>query len=195
MVWMFCGSFCSEVGAQNQSCTAIHAMAQMVRADSVDDLNTWKDAAGDDRRARGIYVFRRFELEPMNRAAAYAVLATIPQTEEEDSEWFLLGGRLCTNEEVADMYALADLSARRPHDLAMVVILVPDKMVDYVSYAEIAVQNPDSDYAEQMETVCRSKNAEFLNAVNQLPPARKKWFVTKIFDPHRCHALAHPEAQ
>jgi hypothetical protein len=169
-------------------------MAQMVRANSIDDLNAWKTAAGDTQRAHGVYALRRFELEPSDHAAAYAVLTFIPRTEEEDLEWLYLATPLCTNEELADKQVLAELDARRPHDLAIAVSLAPDKMFDYISYAEIAVQNLQSDYAEQMEGVCHSKHAEFVDAVNQLPPARKKWFLAKIFNPDGCHALAHPEA-
>lgn len=194
MVWMFCDPFCSEVSAQDHSCTAIHAMAQIVRANSIAELDAWKAAAGDSRRAHGIYALRRFEIEPSDHAAAYAVLNFIPRTEDEDLEWLYLATPLCTNEELADKQVLAELDMRRPHDLATAVSLVPDKMFDYISYAEIAVQNLQSDFAEQMEGVCRSKNTEFVDAVNQLPDTRKKWFVAKIFNPDGCHALAHPEA-
>jgi len=195
MVWMFCEPFYSEASAQDHSCAAIHAMAQMVRAKSIKDLDAWKNAAGDSHRAHGVYALRRFELEPSDRAAAHALLTFIPRTEGEDLEWLNLATPLCTNEEDADEEVLAELDARRPHDLAMAVVVVPDKMFDYISYAEIAVMNLHSDYAEQMEVVCRSKNAEFLAAVNQLSPARKKWFTAKIFNPDGCRALAHPEAE
>jgi hypothetical protein len=195
MTGMLVEPFCSNVSAQDQSCTPIHAMAQMARAKSVGDLDGWKNTAGDSRRARGVYALRRFELEPSDRAAASAVLTFIPRTEDEDLEWLYLATPLCANEESTDEQALAELAARRPHDLAMAVSLAPDKMFDYVSYAEIAVQNSHSDYAEQMEGVCRAKHAEFVDAVNQLPAIRKKWFVTKIFDPDGCRALAHPEAE
>jgi hypothetical protein len=193
--WMFCHQFCVVVPTQAQGCTEIHAMAQMVRANSADDLNAWKTSAGDSHRAHGIFALRYFELQPSDHAAANAVLSFIPHTEEEDSEWLLLATPLCTNEEIADKGVLAELDARRPHDLAMAVSLVPDKMFDYISYAEIAAQNLHSDYAEQMEAACRSKQAEFVDAVNRLPAARKKWFVAKIFNPNGCHALVHPEAE
>lgn len=195
VVWMFCEPFCSEVSAQDHNCTAIHAMAQMVRANSIAELDTLKTVAGDSHRAHGVYALRRFELEPSDHAAANTVLTFIPRTEAEDSEWLLLATPLCTNEEIADKQVLAELDSRRPHDLAMAVSLVPDKMFDYISYAEIAVQNIQSDYAEQMEGVCRSKHTEFIDAVSQLPATRKKWFIAKIFNPDGCHALAHPEAE
>jgi hypothetical protein len=182
MAGMLVEPFCSNVSAQDQSCTPIHAMAQMVRAKSVGDLDA-------------VYALRRFELEPSDCAAASAALTFIPRTENEDLKWSSLATPLCTSEESADKQVLAELDARRPHDLAIAASLVPDKMFDYVSYAEIAVQNSHSDYAEQMERVCRSKHAEFVDAVNQLPAARKKWLTTKIFDPAGCHALAHPEAE
>ncbi len=101
---------------------------------------------------------------------------------------------MCHSETMPDMQTLGKLLMRMPHDLATAVMVVPSKMLDYISYAELSVMYPDSDYAEQMGAVCRSKNAEFLDAFNRLPPARKKWFVAKIFNPDGCHALAHPEA-
>jgi hypothetical protein len=195
VVWMLCAPFCNIVFAQSHSCTAAHAMGQMARAKSMDGLNAWKIAAGDSHLARGVYFLRLFELKPSNLAAARAVLTFIPRTEDEDLEWSLLAvGPLCANEELADSYAVADLNARRPHDLALAVILVPEKMFDYVFYAEIASLDMHSDFAEQMEMVCRTKNKEFLEAINRLPPASKDWFLMKIFNPDGCHALSHPEA-
>jgi len=196
-VWMLCAPFCNIVFAQSHSCTAAHAMGQMARATSVDGLNAWKKAAGDSHLARGVYFLRFFELKPSNLTAARAVLTFTPRTEAEEEGWFNLGADKplgCPNKVIADDLALVDLDARRPHDMALAVILVPEKMFDYVSYAEIAVSNMHSDFAEQMEMVCRVKNNEFLEAINRLPPASKDWFLMKIFNPDGCHALSHPEA-
>jgi hypothetical protein len=77
--------------------------------------------------------------------------------------------------------------------LARAVLLVPDKMQDYVTYAYISIQNPESDYAIQMQKVCRVKHLEFVSAVDKMPLDDKKWFVAKIFNPDGCHPLAFPE--
>jgi len=62
------------------------------------------------------------------------------------------------------------------------------------SYAYEANQYPDSDYAVQMQSVCRAKHAEFPKAVNKLDAKVRKWFVGKILNPDGCHGLAPPEA-
>ena len=172
-ICMFCAPFCNVVFAQARSCAETHALGEMARATSVDSLNAWKKAAGDSRLAHGVYFLRLFELQPSNLAAARAVLTVTPRTEDEEEGWFNLGADIplgCPNKVVADSDALVDLDAHRPHDMALAVILVPEKMFDYVSYAEIAVSNIHSDFADQMVMVCRAKNREFLEAVNRLPP-------------------------
>jgi hypothetical protein len=66
-------------------------------------------------------------------------------------------------------------------------------MLAYVSYANTSSGYPDSDYAVQMQGVCRAKHREFVKAVDQLPPADKKWFLSSTFNPDGCHALYFPE--
>ncbi|MGD1106494.1 MAG: hypothetical protein ABR865_05575 [Terracidiphilus sp.] len=165
----------------------------MARAKSVDGLKAWKKTSGDGYRANVVFAFRLFELE-QTAPVASALFGVLPQDEDLDSVWHSFGTYLCKEETDSDIHTLADLEGRMPRELAMAVLLSPDKMFRYISYAELSLMYPDSDYAEQMEGVCRLKHAEFVDAVNQLPATREKWFVARIFNPDGCHALAHPES-
>jgi hypothetical protein len=90
--------------------------------------------------------------------------------------------------------SLGGLQARLPHSLAKAVALYPEKMYDFVSYAYDSIQDPHSDYAVQMQTVCRHHHERFMTAVNQMPEKDRNWFAAKIFDTARCRAIALPEA-
>jgi len=90
--------------------------------------------------------------------------------------------------------SLGGLQARLPHSLAKAVALFPEKMYDFVSYAYDSIQDPHSDYAVQMQTVCRHHHERFMTAVNQMPEKDRNWFAAKIFDTARCRAIALPEA-
>jgi hypothetical protein len=113
---------------------------------------------------------------------------------EEESIWYTLDGFLCKEEQVNDIKTLAALHARMPHDIARAVLVVPEKLRDYVSYAYDSVQDPHSDYAVQMRSACRAKHEAFVVAVDSLAPDDRQWFVKKIFDPSDCRAIAVPEA-
>jgi len=76
--------------------------------------------------------------------------------------------------------------------LANAVLLVPEKMFAYVTYAPLSV-NPESDNAVQMKRVCRARHKQFLDAVNRLSPDDKNWFGAKIFNPQGCRTIAFPE--
>jgi hypothetical protein len=165
----------------------------MARANSVEGLESWKNTSGDGYRAQVVFAFRLFELKRTDPVASH-LFSVLPQDEELDSVWHSFGTYLCKKETDSDIHTLADLEGRMPRDLAMAVLLSPDKMLSYISYAELSVMYPDSDYAEQMEAVCRSKHTEFVDAVSRLPDKKKNWFSTKILNPEGCHALVHPEA-
>ena len=169
-------------------------MARMAKATSGAQVTAWKQKAGDSYRARIVFAFRAFELHADRRAAA-AVLDLIPQNEQLDSVWHTFGQYLCDAESEEDLVLLAKLETRLPRDLARAVQLVPDKMFEYVSYAYLSTLWPDSDYAVQMQKVCRAKHREFVAAANKLPPEDKKWFVWKVFDPEGCRAIKLPEAE
>jgi hypothetical protein len=65
----------------------------------------------------------------------------------------------------------------------------------YVAYASISVHDPHSDYAVQMQAVCRAKHSEFVKAVERLQKDQRDWFVKHVFNPEGCHALALREAE
>jgi hypothetical protein len=73
--------------------------------------------------------------------------------------------------------------------------LVPDKIPEYVAYSLTSVQDPHSDYAIQMQKVCRAKHAEFIQAVAKLPREKKDQFMKYIFDPDACNALTLPQSR
>ncbi len=106
-----------------------------------------------------------------------------------------MGDSQCSAESLADMKSLGGLGERLPRDLARAVLLVPDKLPSYVSYAPISVQDPHSDYAVQMQAVCRAEHPEFVRAVEGLPTDKRDWFVKHVLNPDGCHALALPEAE
>ena len=106
-----------------------------------------------------------------------------------------LGESLCDDEAVAEMFSLSRIRDHLAHDFAKAVLLVPDMLPKYVAYASTSVQDPHSDYAVQMQKVCRGKHAEFVKAVERLPTDQRDWFVNHVLNPEGCHALALPEAE
>lgn len=131
----------------------------------------------------------------MDKSAAVLLLNLIPVDDAQHTTWMTLGDALCSAESVADMKSLGGLGERLPHDLAKAVLLVPDKLPGYIAYASTSVQDPHSDYAVQMQTVCRAKHPEFAKAVEGLPADKRDWFVKHVLNPDGCHALALPEAE
>jgi hypothetical protein len=204
-----CFSFSTVLPAQESSgpypteqpkCAEIHAMVGMAKARSTATLTAWDRKAGDSYRAKVAFAFRFFELHPRDRRAASAVLDLIPQNEEQGWIWYSFSGYLeCTaesgeaGETEKEMLILAKFSWRFTHDEARAVLLVPSKMLAYVSYANTSDGNPSSDYAVQMRKVCLAKHQEFVKAVDQLSADDKKWFLSSTFNPDGCHVLHFPE--
>jgi hypothetical protein len=188
-------SSCAVLSAQESNCAEIDAMVGMARAKSTPVLLTWNQKAGDSYRAKVVFAFRFFELHPTVPRAASAILDLIPQNEKQDYVWHSFGsGNLCPNESFKEeMVPLDAIQSRFPLDLSKAILLVPDKMLAYVSYANMSGGSPSSDYAVQMQRVCRAKHREFVKAVDQLPPDAKKWFLSSTFNPDGCHALHFPE--
>jgi hypothetical protein len=154
-----------------------------------------KEKAGDSYRAQVVLAARSLELRPTDKRAAVLLLNLIPQDDAQHTTWITLGDVLCSAESVSDMKSLGRLGERLPRDLARAVLLVPDKLPGYVAYAPTSVQDPHSDYAVQMQSVCRAKHPEFVKAVEGLPTDKRDWFVKHVLNPDRCHALALPEAE
>lgn len=197
--WLFgmavCIAFCGILFAQRPDCGEIAAMARMARTKSSTVLVAEKQKAGDSYRARVAFAARAFELHPTEQRAAILLLSLIPQNEAQHNTWMTLGDSLCSNEAIADMKSLAQIGENLPHDLAKAVLLAPDKLPSYVAYASTSVQDPHSDYAIQMQTVCRVRHLEFLKAVEELPTDKRNWLVKHVLNPDGCRVLALPEAE
>lgn len=195
LVVVLCAAPSGVLSAQKPNCGEIVAMAKMARARSSAAVAVEKQKAGDSYRAQVAFAARSFELRPEDKKAAVLLLSLIPHDDGQHTTWMTMGDSLCSAESVADMKSLGRLGERLPHDLARAVLLVPDKLLSYISYAPISVQDPHSDYAVQMQTVCRAKHPEFVKAVDGLPTDKREWFVKHVLNPDGCHALALPEAE
>lgn len=180
--------------AEQISCAQVHAMAQMTRVKSTAELQALKGPAGSTYLAHLVFAFRDFQIHP-SRITASAVLGFLPQDDSHREDWYALSGWICDKEETADVTALARLQDRMSHEFAKAIIILPDQMYQYISYPIILGLDPHDDYAEQMESVCRTKSREFKDAVNKLPEKDKGWFLRTVLNPESCHALAHPEAE
>jgi len=185
---------CGALLALESGCVELHAMVGMANAKSTKALLTLRQRAGDGYRIKVVFAFRLFELHPTDVSAASAVLDLIPQNDEQDIVLHSLSyGLECNTRSEEDGHALAVLGAGLPRDLARAIMLVPDKMSAYVSYAYASAPDPNSDYALQMETVCRAKHREFVKAVDELSPDARNGFLRNILNPNGCHALRLPE--
>jgi hypothetical protein len=92
------------------------------------------------------------------------------------------------------MKILAQLAERLPRDLTRAVLMVSGKIPEYVTYSITSVEDPHSDYAVQMEKVCKARHAEFFDAVTKLPREKRDRFLKYVFDLDGCNALTLPEA-
>lgn len=187
--------FCAALSAEEPSCREISAMARTARAKSSSVVVEEKQKAGDSYRAQVVLAARSFELHLMDKNVAVLFLNLIPQDGAQHTTWLTMGDSLCGAEAVDEMKSLGALGDRLPHDLARAALLVPNKLPPYVAYASTSVQDPHSDYAVQMQAVCRGKHADFVRAVEGLPADQMVWFVKHVLDPDGCHALALPEAE
>jgi len=191
---MFSWVFCVISSAQDLNCREVSAMARMTRATSSESLIAEMEKAGNSYRAHLVFVSRLFELNPSSRSNATKLLDLIPKDDAQHLVWMTFGDSFCQAESFNEMNTLDRLGSRLPHDLARAVLIVPERMVDYISYAHTSVQDPHSDYAVQMKSVCRANHMDFMKAVNKFSADDKKWFVTKIFNPAGCEPLILPEA-
>ena len=154
-----------------------------------------KQNAGSSYRAEIVFAARAFELQPGSRSAASQLLNLLPQDDEQQVILMTLGESLCDGESYADMTSLSQIRDRLSRDFAKAVVLAPGMLPKCVAYASTSVQDPHSDYAVQMQPVCRAKRVEFGKAVEALPTKEKDWFVKHVFNPEGCHALALPEGE
>jgi hypothetical protein len=189
--------FCAASPAQEPGCVETSAMGQMARATTIASLKARKVKAGDSYRAQVIYAARLLEIDPRNKLAAELLLNLIPKSSDDSHHevWLELDELdRCPSGGVpdSDLTPLFHLQYHLPRLLARAVLLVPDKMLDYVAFARDSLY-PDSDYALQMRRVCRTQHTQFVRAISQLPASDKDWFVKEIFNPKGCQALALPE--
>lgn len=180
--------------AYDKNCEEITAMAKIARARSSMATASQQEKAGQSYRALLVLRARSFELRPRDKSAAVLLLSLIPQNDDQQTTWVTLGDSLCNDESLVDMKSLSQLGEHLPRDLARAVLLAPEKLSDYVAYASTSVQDPHSDYAAQMQIVCRANHAGFVKAVGKLQADKKDWFARHILNPDGCRAIALPEA-
>lgn len=185
---------CRALPAEKPNCGEVEAMAKMARAISTAELAAYKEKAGESYRARMVYAARLLELDPERRDVAALLLNLIPKDDEQQQLLMSLGEQHCKTESYHEMKALGQLEERLPRDLTRAVLLVPDKIPEYVAYSITSVQDPHSDYALQMQKVCRARHSGFAGAVANLPGWKKDRFLKYIFDVEECNALTLPEA-
>jgi hypothetical protein len=184
VIFAIAGAVAGQVSAEQLNCAQVHAMAQIARARSISELQSLRTSAGESYRAQLVFAFRGLELKPTELTAS-AVLEFLPQNDSHREEWYSLSGLLCEQEQMRDVKSLAMLQARMSHDFATSVIIVPNKMKEYVSYPVIMGLDPHDDYAERMTAVCRRHHREFTAAVNQLPEKDRNWFLRIVFSTFR----------
>jgi len=192
---VMCVGSCGILFAQEPHCTEIAHTARMARANSSAELIAAKQKAGNSYRAQVVFAARSIELHPTRQRDAILLLNLIPTDDGQQRTWMTFGDSLCRSETISDMKSLGRLGETLPRDLATAVLLVSCKLPSYITYALISTQDPHSDYAVRMKTVCRAKYREFVKAVNGLPSDKRDWFIKHIFSPEGCHALALPEAE
>jgi hypothetical protein len=166
----------------------------MARARSIAALGSEETKAGESYRARVIFAARRFELHP-SKSSASALLGIIPKGAAQENVWQTFGDSLCRAEPISDMAALDRFGARLSRDLARAVLVDSTAMRPYIAYGITAVLNPHSDYAVQMQTVCRAKHDQFARAVEALSTNGRSELEQGVIDPISCRARNIPEAE
>ena len=183
----------SKLSAQKPDCSEIIAVAKMARAISTKELAAHKANAGESYRAQVVYAAKLIELDPQRHDAAVLLLNLIPKDDEQQHLLMTLGEHHCETESYHEMKMLGQLEERLPRDLTRAVLMIPAKIPEYVAYSIISVQDPHSDYAIQMQKVCKAKHAEFFDAVAKLPREKRDRFLKYVFDLDGCNALTLPE--
>jgi hypothetical protein len=183
--------------SQESGCLDTSVMGRMARATSSAELKARKQKAGDSYRAQVIFAARMLEIDPGNKSAAESLLDLIPESSDDTHEavWLELDELPdCRSGGVSmsDLKALDLLQYHLPRLLARAVLLVPNKMPEYVAFAFLGM-SPHNDFAVQTRKVCKAKHREFVKAVEQLSPRDKKWFVEAVFNPDGCRTIAFPE--
>jgi hypothetical protein len=182
------------LSAQKPNCGEIDAIAKMARAISTAELAAYKLKAGESYRAQLVYAAKLLELAPQRQDAAVLLLNLIPKDDEQQHTLMTLGEHHCETESYHEMKMLDQLEERLPRDLTRAVMMAPAKIPEYVAYSVTSVQDPHSDYAVQMQKVCKARHTEFFDAVTKLPREKRDRFLKYVFDLDGCNALTLPEA-
>jgi len=186
---------------ENVPCNQLHAIARMSQAKSLSALVKAKSVAGNSYRAEIVFMARSFELQPRDKNAALSLLNLLPQNNVRPQDnvqqgtLMTLAESLCDDESDAEMTSLARIRDGLSRDFAKAVLLAPEMLPRYIAYASISVGDPHSNYAVQMQAVCRARHSEFIKAVEGLQTVQRDWFVKHVFNPEGCHALALPEGE
>jgi hypothetical protein len=118
----------------------------------------------------------------------------VPGDDAQQKIVLTLGDSLCDSESAADMKALAQVNERFARELATAVLIVPSLLPRYLAYSTIAVQDPHSDYAVEMERVCRAFGPMFTRALGELPEDKIRVFTTQVMKADACQPIAIPES-
>lgn len=184
-----------SLGAAAEDCKTVTALARMVRAKTAQELSAARDQAGEGYGARLVSAYRWFQLQPEVKGHAESLLGLIPKTDAEQQVLLTLADALCDQESPADMIALSGMREGLSRELTLAVSRAPGFLLTYIRYSFIAVQDPHSDYAVQMVTVCQKLRPAFLHAVAQLGDEDRRIFTNRILNVQNCAAIARPEAQ
>ena len=175
-------------------CNQVHAAAQIARTESLKSLAEVKKDAPSGIVIEVVAAFRAFELQPKSRTLAASLLGQIPKDETQQEVLSTLDASICDDESDTEISALARVKYGLPRLLAHAVEIAPEYMNAYLNYSLIAL-SPHSDYAVQMQRVCRNRPQQLRNAIAALSKADRNWFTSVVFDPKRCRAIAVPEAE
>ena len=184
--------------AREPGCKEISLVAAIARAKTPSELKMRKQHTGDSYRAPLIFAVRMFEIDPQSRISAESLLKLLPKDDSspEEAVWLdLVHMETCPSGRFtdSDLMPLFKLQPRLPRDVARAVLLVPDRMFDYISYASISVEDPHSDYAIQMKKPCEKMHGQFTAAFRRLSEKDQSWYRTKVFNPDGCRVMAFPE--
>ena len=181
--------------AQSQNCSQVITLRKIAQTTSVGGLAELEQKAAQNYQLQVAFAARRLELNPKSRASASSFLALIPKNVDQHVAWITFGESMCEDESFHDMDLLDRFGSKLEHDLATAVILVPGKMPDYVGFVFEALTDPHSNYAVEMQRVCRNKHAELMRAINALPSDDRTRLGHYILDVETCKALRLPEAE
>jgi len=169
-------------------------MSAMVRATSTKALSEARARAGDGYRSNFVFAYRSFQLK-RNAVNAERLLALIPKDDAQQAIVMTLGDSLCNEEPITDMEVLSRVAEGFARELASAVLLARSYLRIYVAYGMQATLDPHSDYAIQMQRVCRLAHRDFLHAIEQLPKDERQQLSLHVLNPNTCRAIALPESE